>query len=80
MKPTFARACTTRGRVKASARKITSGWTAWISAITQDQNAIGLVWGLSTRKIRTPCSIQKRRMPFASSQSASRSRPKKFRG
>ena len=29
------------------------------SAISQSQKRNGLVWGLSTRKMRTPCSTQK---------------------
>ncbi len=32
------------------------------SASSQAQNSTGLVCGLSTRKIRTPCSIQNRRI------------------
>lgn len=46
------------GRVKASARKITSGSVRLMSAITFSQKTTGLVCGLSTRKIRTPWSIQ----------------------
>lgn len=50
------------GRVNASARKITSGSVRLMSAITFSQKITGLVCGLSTRKMRTPWSIQKRRM------------------
>ena len=48
------------GRVKASARNSTSGDSAWISAMSRCQKVRGLVWGLSTRKIVTPCAIQVR--------------------
>ena len=67
-KPTRASACIIAGRVKASARKITSGSVARTSARSHSQNGSGLVCGLSTRKIRTPCAIQKR----TTSSSASR--------
>ena len=40
------------GRVKASARKMTSGCARRRSAMTHSQNANGFVCGLSTRKIR----------------------------
>ncbi len=59
-KPILARRCITFGRVNASARKITSGWSRRTSAIIHSQKANGLVWGLSTRKMRTPRSIQVR--------------------
>ena len=54
----FASSCIIFGFVNASERKITSGWSRWTSAISHAQNAIGFVCGLSTRKIRTPRSIQ----------------------
>ncbi len=57
-KPICASVCIIAGRVNASARKITSGSVPLISAITRSQNTTGLVCGLSTRKIRTPWSIQ----------------------
>ncbi len=57
-KPIWARVCIIAGRVNASARKITSGSVRPTSAITFCQNTTGLVCGLSTRKIRTPWSIQ----------------------
>ena len=39
------------------------------SPITHSQNANGFVCGLSTRKIRTPCSIQNKKTLFSSSHS-----------
>ncbi|MCO4700680.1 hypothetical protein LRR80_06796 [Streptomyces sp. RO-S4] len=57
-KPIWARVCIIAGRVKASARKMTSGSVRLISPMTRSQNTTGLVCGLSTRKIRTPASIQ----------------------
>ncbi len=50
------------GRVNASARKITSGSVAAISASSRSQNRTGLVCGLSTRKILIPRSIHVRTM------------------
>ncbi len=46
------------GLVNASASQITSGWSLATSWISHCQNSTGLVWGLSTRKILTPWSIQ----------------------
>jgi hypothetical protein len=46
------------GRVKASDRRITSGYSSWIDEISQSQNWIGLVCGLSTRNTATPWAIQ----------------------
>ena len=46
-------------RVNASARKITSGCSRLISPMVHSQKANDFVWGLSTRKIFTPCPIQK---------------------
>ncbi len=63
----------TLGRVNASDRKITSGWSRRIRSISQAQNAIGLVCGLSTRKMRTPWPIQYRRTSRHAFQSATRS-------
>src|SRR5205814_6585791 len=60
-KPAFASQYMIFGRVKASARKITSGCSFLISRIAQYQNGNGFVCGLSTRKMRTPLSIQKRK-------------------
>ena len=61
------------GRVKASAKKMISGWVAWISWITDSQNGNGLVWGLSTRKIRMPWPIQKSRISLQACHRAARS-------
>ena len=58
MKPSLASPFISFGRVKASDRKITSGWRSCTSRISHSQNGNGLVCGLSTRKMRTPCSIQ----------------------
>ena len=60
MEPDLARACIIAGRVNASARNITSGSVLPMSASSHSQNFSGLVCGLSTRKIRTPWSIQSR--------------------
>ena len=73
MKPSLASAFITFGRVKASARKITSGWRDCTSRISHSQNGNGLVCGLSTRKIRTPCSTQNRMTSRNASHSAMRS-------
>ena len=54
----MARARIIAGRVNASDRKITSGSVSLTSASSRSQNRTGLVCGLSTRKIRTPWSIQ----------------------
>lgn len=59
-KPIWARVCIIGGLVNASARKITSGSVRLMSASTRSQKTTGLVCGLSTRKIRTPCAIQNR--------------------
>src|SRR5437773_2375548 len=58
------------GRVKASARNSTSGCSFRISRMTHCQKGSGFVCGLSTRKMRTPLSIQKRKTPPSSCQSA----------
>src|SRR5437868_10071496 len=73
--PTFASAFIIFGRVNASARKMASGWRAFTSPMTHSQNGIGLVWGLSTRKMRTPCSIQWKKTERSSAQSDSRAGP-----
>ena len=72
MKPTLASCRIIFGFVNASDRKIVSGWSRWISAISHSQNGIGLVCGLSTRKIFTPRSIHTSKIRFHSSQSRSR--------
>src|SRR5262245_25426085 len=58
VKSSFANRPITLGRVNASARKMTSGQACFTSPITHSQKAKGFVCGLSTRKIRTSCSIQ----------------------
>ncbi len=60
--PIFPSVCIIAGRVNASARKTTSGSVRAMSPRTFSQNITGLVCGLSTRKIRTPCAIQNRRI------------------
>src|SRR6266852_6893863 len=70
LKPTFASLYINLGRVNASDRKITSACSRLTSRMSHSQNENGLVCGLSTRKIRTPCSTQKRTTPFSSIQSA----------
>ena len=58
MNPALAKTRIILGRVNASDRKIASGQRALTSRISHSQNGTGLVCGLSTRKIRTPWSIQ----------------------
>src|SRR5689334_4244841 len=70
VKPSLARRCITCGRVKASERNSTSGWSRFTSAMTHSQNAKGLVWGLSTRKTCTPSRIQKRKTSRSACHSA----------
>src|SRR5690242_21380334 len=62
VKPSLPRLFIRLGRVNASAKKITSGFSRWISLITHSQNASGFVCGLSTRNVRTPRSIQNKKM------------------
>src|SRR3970282_2545901 len=50
LKPSLARRYMTRGRVNASARKSTSGWSALIRVMAHSQNENAFVCGLSTRK------------------------------
>ncbi|CFP65605.1 Uncharacterised protein [Bordetella pertussis] len=71
----MARRYIMRGRVKASERNTTSGWRAWTSAISHCQNGSGLVCGLSTRKMRTPASIQYSSTSRSARHSARRGRP-----
>lgn len=75
-KPIWPRVCIIAGRVKASARKITSGSVRLTSAMTRSQNTTGLVCGLSTRKIRTPYDIQCRSTRTVSAIRPSRSASK----
>src|SRR5579862_4177005 len=78
--PNFARRYITCGLVKASAKNNTSGCSALISLITHSQKAKGFVWGLSTRKMRTPRPIQKRKADFNSSHRARQSLVSKSSG
>src|SRR4029077_14772383 len=50
VKPALASQCMIFGRVNASPRKRTSGYSFLISRMTQYQNGSGFVCGLSTRK------------------------------
>ena len=50
--------------------RVTSGYLLLYPAMNHSQNANGLVWGLSTRKMRTPCFIQKRTTSCSSTHSA----------
>src|SRR5512135_77266 len=70
LNPSLARRNITLGRVKASARKRTSGCARFTSPISHSQKANGLVCGLSTRKIRTPWSIQNTTIESSSAQSS----------
>src|SRR6266852_6006893 len=79
-KPSLARRYMTRGRVKASERKITRGNSARISAISHSQNAKGLVCGLSTRKISTPSCAQWATTSRSACHSARQSRVSKSIG
>src|SRR5215471_18981971 len=73
VKPSFASRYISFGRVKASERNIASGRTRLTSAKHHCQNGNGLVCGLSTRKILTPCSTQNRNTLLSSSHSACQS-------
>ena len=59
----------TAGRVNASARNTTSGWSACTVSISHSQNAKGLVCGLSTRNMWTPWSTQCSTTPSSASHS-----------
>src|SRR5579859_3702459 len=65
--PAFASQYMILGLVNASARKIVSGCFDFTSRITHCQNSSGLVCGLSTRKMWTPLSIQKKNTSRSSS-------------
>ena len=56
--PALASRYITFGLVNASARKSTSEYFCRTPEIKNSQNGSGFVCGLSTRKIRTPCSLQ----------------------
>src|SRR6266581_1464949 len=70
LNPHFASQYMIFGRVKASARKISSGNSFLSARMHQCQNGSGLVCGLSTRKTRTPLPIQKRKTSHSSLQSS----------
>src|ERR1043165_7983078 len=66
--------------VNASARKMSSGSSRFNSLIAHCQNGSGFVCGLSTRKMRTPLSIQKRKTPRNSSHNARQASDSKWNG
>ncbi len=80
VKPNLARRCITFGRVKASARNSTSGCRRCTSPMIHSQKAKGLVCGLSTRKILTPCAIQNCTTLSSSSHNARQSSVSKSNG
>ncbi len=80
LKPTFASLYINFGRVNASERKITSACSRLTSLISHSQNANGLVCGLSTRKIRTPWSIQKITIESSSAHSSGQASHSKSNG
>src|SRR5687767_15496175 len=69
VKPSFASLCMTRGRVKASERKMSSGCFALRSRIAHSQNSNDLVCGLSTRNTFTPWPAQNSKIDLSSSHS-----------
>src|SRR5579864_7679693 len=70
LNPSLASRNITLGRVKASARKMTSGCSRLTSPISHSQNENGFVCGLSTRNTRTPCSIQNMTIESSSAHSS----------
>src|ERR1700687_929476 len=80
LKPAFASLNITLGRVKASARNMTSGFRFLTSPISHSQKGKGLVWGLSTRKMVTPWSIQKWTIERSSAHSSRQLSPSKSKG
>src|SRR5262249_24471505 len=80
VKPALARCFITFVRLNASEKKIRSGCGRVRSASTHSQNRNGLVCGLSTRKILTPCSIQNSKMRLSSRQSDCQSCDSKLNG
>src|SRR6266852_5059262 len=80
LKPTFASLYINFGRVNASEGKITWAWSRLSSLMSHYQNGNGLVWGLSTRKIRTPCSIQKMTIESSSAHSSGQASHSKSNG
>src|SRR5689334_11574997 len=80
VKPSLASRYIIFGRVNASDKKIASGRTRFTSARHHSQNAKGLVCGLSTRKMRTPCSTQNKNTLVNSFHNASQSSQSKSNG
>src|SRR5436189_4056271 len=68
LNPSFASQYMTLGRVNASDKRMRSRCFFLRSRIIHSQNANGLVWGLSTLKMCTPCSIQNSTMLLSSVQ------------
>ncbi len=68
--PSFASWFITFGRVNASARKTRSGRARRASAMSHSQNRNGFVWGLSTRKMRTPSPAQNSTTPRSAAHSS----------
>src|SRR5690625_6466967 len=79
LKPSLASVCIIFGRVNASDRKMRSGCSRRSSPMHHCQKGMDLVWGLSTRKTRTPWSIQNSNTLLSSSQSACQSDRKSTR-
>src|SRR6267143_6262188 len=70
LKPSLASRYITLGRVNASDRRMTSGCSRFTSPISHSQKANGFVCGLSTRRMRTPWSIQNLTIDSSSSHSS----------
>src|SRR5690625_4228260 len=80
LRPSLASVCIIFGRVNASERKIRSGCSRRSLAKRHCQKGMDLVWGLSTRKTRSPWSIQNSKTLLRSSQSACQSSDSKSNG
>src|SRR5579871_3903667 len=80
LKPSLASRYMIFGRVNASDRNVASGRTRFTSARHHSQKPNGLVCGLSTRKIRTPCSTQNKNTLVNSFHSARQSWQSKSKG
>src|SRR4029077_4171634 len=70
LKPSLDGRHMTLGRVNASGSRMTSGLVRLSSPTSHSQNPKGLVCGLSTRKMRTPCSLQKTKIESNSCHSS----------
>src|SRR4051794_6103536 len=68
--PPFASQYMIFGRVNASARNSASGNSLLSARMHQCQNGSAFVWGLSTRKMRTPLFAQKRKTSASSPHSS----------